>query len=548
MPTDAQALVIEILLHDDRWHGDGEWPPSPFRLFQALVAAAARGARLEQEDRQALEWLEALEPPTIATPRHVRSSRAVQAYVPNNDLDAVDGDPDLVERIRAPKRIQPRLLSNPPHFLYVWRFTSENNECMPSRRLVQIAHRLYQFGRGIDMAWARAHVLALDEAEDMLRRHPGSVHSPCANGNGRLSVPVRGSLRSLERRFDQFRSRLMRVQDGRRMQIHFRQPSKPVRRTVSYACPPHRLLYDIRMMEQPERFAPVMQREIAPLVKRLRDLAAARLREAGVQEVCIERYLVGRGADAQDKKRRVRIIPLPSIGHEFAGGGIRRVLVEVPQDSPLDNEDTRWAFEGLSWGEKVDPETGELTGGHILVESADTRMLRNYGIERQDGTIHWQTVTPAALPVHRRGKAGSNRLSTEKRAIKAVQTALRHADVRARPVRIRVQREPFDRNSRMAGDYDPDRFETHELWHVEIVFDAPVSGPLIIGNGRYLGMGLMAPCPPSDAYVLPLEGEGVPERCTPAFVEAARRAMIATASHLFGDPVEPFFHGHEENS
>ena len=548
MPSDTRALVIEIMLHDDRWHGDGDWPPSPFRLFQALVAAAARGARLEEADRQALEWLEALEPPTIAAPRQARVGQLMQAYVPNNDLDAVGGNPDLVEKIRAPKRTQPYLLQSSPHFLYVWRFAAEDSVHAPFQRLTRIVHQLYQFGRGIDMAWARAHVLTPEEAEAMLHGYPGSVHDPCDSGDRRLPVPTPGSLRSLEQRFAQFRSRLETVREGRTVQVHFRQPSKPVRRMVSYACPPHRLLFDIRQVGQPERFAPLMQRHIALLTAHLRDMAAARLRESGVDKARIERYLVGRGADAQDKKHRARIIPLPSIGHEFAGGGIRRVLVEVPQDCPLDEADVRWAFEGLCWHENVDAETGELTGGYMLVETTDTRMQRNYGAGRQSGAIHWRTITPAALPARRYGKAGSGRLHTEEHAIKAVRTALRHAGVRARPVRIRVQREPFDRNSHRADDYEPDRFDARQLWHVEIVFDTPVSGPLVIGNGRYLGLGLMAPCLSSDAYVLPLEGEGIPKQYGRAFVEAARRAMIAAASRLFGEPVEPFFHGHEENS
>jgi len=549
MSSDTRVLVIEIMLHDDRWHGDGDWPPSPFRLFQALVAAAARGARLQKADRQALEWLEALEPPTIAAPR-AGTGRTMLTFVPDNDLDgkATRGDPDRIEQIRSPKRTTPHLLVGSPRFLYVWHIEAQQDAARNYiSRLQQIAHQLYQFGRGIDMAWACAHELALEEAEVTLFRYSGSVHTPCASGSRRLSAPVRGSLRSLEQRFAQFRSRLQTVQDGRTVQVHFHQPPKPVRRTVGYACPPHRLLFDIRQADQPERFAPVTQRQIAPLVARLRNMAAARLCEAGVEEARIERYLVGRGADAQGKKQRVRIIPMPSIGHEFAGGGIRRLLVEVPQDCPLDNDDVRWAFEGLVWEESVDFETGELSGGHILVETTDTHMLRNYGVEQQSGAIYWRTITPAALPVRKRGKAGSERLNSEKDAIKAVQTALRHAGIRACPVHIRVQREPFDRNSHLADDYEPSRFNTRQLWHVKIVFSAPVSGPLVIGNGRYLGLGLMAPCSSFDAYVFSLQGDGLPEQYWQAFSDTARRAMIAAAAHLFRD-VEPFFHGHKENS
>ena len=60
-----QSLLIAVRFPEGRYHGredgfngaDG-WPPSPGRLFQALVAAAARGANLFPEDMRALKWLE----------------------------------------------------------------------------------------------------------------------------------------------------------------------------------------------------------------------------------------------------------------------------------------------------------------------------------------------------------------------------------------------------------------------------------------------------------------------------------------------------------
>ncbi|HIE55030.1 MAG TPA: type I-U CRISPR-associated protein Cas5/Cas6, partial [Chromatiaceae bacterium] len=555
MPSDTRALVIEIMLHEDRWHGDGDWPPSPFRLFQALVAAAARGTRLQEADRQALKWLEALEPPAIAAPCNVGTGRTMFAFVPDNDLDGKDakGNPDRIEQIRSPKRTTPHLLDGAPRFLYVWHFEAQQDAVRNHMdRVQQIVHQLYQFGRGIDMAWARAHVLAPEEAKTMLRGHPGGMHDPCDGGDRRLPVPTPGSLHSLEQRFAQFRQRLQIVQKGRTVRVHFRQPSKPVRRMVGYACPPHRLLFDIRKVGQPERFAPDTQRRVAPLVAQLRDLAAARLRAAGVEKARIERYLVGRGADAQDKKRRARILPLPSIGHEFAGGGIRRVLVEVPQESPLDKEDVRWAFEGLSWDENVDFETGELTAGHMLVETTDTRMLNNYGVERKNGAIHWRTITPAALPARRRGKTGSERLSTEEHVIRAVRTALRHAGVRARPLRIDVQREPFDRNSHMAGDYEPDRFDARQLWHVEIVLEEPVSGPLLIGNGRYLGLGLMAPVPRSErvgghlreVFTFELAGPPLAWEAAPRLLALVRAALMRMDAEQHGGKSCRLFSGH----
>ena len=47
-----RSLLITIRFHEGRYHGQEDrfngsdgWPPSPGRLFQALVAGAARGAR-----------------------------------------------------------------------------------------------------------------------------------------------------------------------------------------------------------------------------------------------------------------------------------------------------------------------------------------------------------------------------------------------------------------------------------------------------------------------------------------------------------------------
>jgi len=102
-----------------------------------------------------------------------------------------------------------------------------------------------------------------------------------------------------------------------------------------------------------------------------------------------------------------------------------------------------------------------------------------------------------------------------------VRQALRHAGVAAQAASVRVQREPFDRNASMAGEYAGGRFSSNRLWHVEIVFDRPVSGPVVIGDGRYLGLGVMAPVRPArekaesrDVVALRLAGDGVPAEAT----------------------------------
>jgi hypothetical protein len=80
------------------------------------------------------------------------------------------------------------------------------------------------------------------------------------------------------------------------------------------------------------------------------------------------------------------------------------------------------------------------------------------------------------------------------RAAEAVTKTLRFSNVRARVESVRVQREPFDSRGEPAEAFVVGtRFEKRRLWHVEITFDSPVMGPLVIGDGRFLGLGVMAP-------------------------------------------------------
>src|SRR5438445_9753880 len=69
-------LCITVRWFDDRYHGkdaDGEpeWPPSPLRLFQALLAAAYRRYGETDSFLASFRWLqnEAMPAPVIVAPR-----------------------------------------------------------------------------------------------------------------------------------------------------------------------------------------------------------------------------------------------------------------------------------------------------------------------------------------------------------------------------------------------------------------------------------------------------------------------------------------------
>ena len=358
------ALQIAVHFHDGRYHGERDgfndalgWPPSPARLFQALVAGAARGSAILPADQQALRWLEEIAPPNIAAPP-TRRGNAAPLFVPNNDLDAVGGDPARIAEIRVAKHWRPHYFDRREPVLYVWEFEPPDHH---AQRICKIASRLYQLGRGIDMAAATGSVVATDVARRNLMDHPGVLRRPGRGDSDRVAVASTGTLASLVERHQRARNRFR--PDGKGGTL-FVQPPKALFRYVSYDAPPKRLHFELRHLPSEERghdrgkFAPCSLRSAALLVADLRDAAMRRLQD-GLPDRAkeFERLIGGRGAGPHDIAQRVRVVPIPSIGMEHTDPSIRRVMVELPSACPFGSQDIEWAFAGLR---PRNPVTGEL--------------------------------------------------------------------------------------------------------------------------------------------------------------------------------------------
>jgi CRISPR-associated protein Csb2 len=345
--------------------------------------------------------------------------------------------------------------------------------------------------------------------------------------------------------------------------VLFRQAPKAQFRTFAYDRLPARLLFDLRPADGARPFRPVAQELSAHLTKVVRDLTATRLMCAlGDRAAEIRRLIVGLDAGPADVARRVRFMPLPSIGFTHADPAIRRVLVEIPPDCPIQQGDIAWALSGQSVPgfEQVDPDTGEILAETILASAADDSMLRHYGIGRP-GSRRWQTITPVALPERRpRGRiSGDLRAQADRSAARAVAEALRHAGQNWRGVDIRVQVEPFYRKGARADAFDPDRFKGR-LHHVQIDFPEPVAGPLVIGDGRWLGLGVMAPvleAPPAVHIFTIDRAEAPPVAEREILARALRRAVMARVNEELvqsrirsgnaprrTEPLPTFFTGH----
>lgn len=557
----STTLVVHVRFHDGRYHGEGDWPPCPARLFQALVAGVGLGGPLDADVKSALEWLEKLPPPLLGAPYAWRGQR-VMLYMPNNDLDVVGGDPRRVGKIRTAEKVfHPLLFDAGTPFLYVWPAVPEAERSHASA-ICSLADRIYQVGRGVDMAWAWGEVLEHSQVEALLASYPGQVFRPSTGTGGEpLRCPHRGSLASVENRYREYRQRFVTERKGKAVRLTFRQPPQPSFRTVAYDSPPSRRVYELRTRSSETSFEPWPLARASQLVTCLRDGAVDRLRKAlPGREAEIDRILVGRKPDGTNDgptTERVKIVPLPSIGHHNADHAIRRVFVEVPAACPLQAQDVHWAFSGL---EPLDAQTGEVFP-IVLTPAADGGMMRHYGIGDDATTRVWRTVTPTALPARARrrrieptrvmaeAKDGTERATERAHAAGAVTDALRHAGVRTPAESICVQREPFEADGERVEAFAlGTRFARERLWHVEVKFKAPVAGPLVIGDGRFLGLGVMAPVKRTQGVHAFAVESGLVAASEPVEVaRALRRAVIARVQHVLGPgkkPVPPFFTGH----
>lgn len=560
----TRALLISVRFHDGRYHGAGDWPPAPARLFQALVAAAAPPG-LDDVKAEALRWLEKLDAPTIAAPA-AHSGQNVNLYVPNNDLDAKGGDIRRIAEIRsATKRIRPHLFDATVPLLYIWRFDGDESQ---ADCICDIANGLYQLGRGVDMAWAVGELVDETKVEEQLGDYPGAIYRPSQGSKGlQLDCPATASLDSLEARHKARAMRFRHVKDGRKIRTEFVNAPRPRFRIVTYNSPATRLLFELRRTTAPGApFAPWPLKNAAALVRALRDGAFVRLDKQLNGSGVVEKVLIGRNATEADKMLRICIIPLPSIGHVHADPGIRRALVEVPPDCPIRADDIAWAFSGLVISAHgIDVGTGEITSDDYwmeqLVSASDNSMLAHYGVAEERAARLWRSVTPLALPeeVKRRrvdpanqregAKGGKERADEQQRACRAVIQALRHVGLREKVAGLRVQREPFYAKGERAETFAADtRFSKHQLWHVEIKFAEAVNGPLLLGNGRYCGLGLMAPVQQVEGVLAFSIVGGLTADANPVqLARALRRAVMTRVQNELGarEKLPVFFTGHE---
>jgi len=505
----TRYLCISVTLLDDLFHGcrdddEPEWPPSPMRLFQALLAGsklASRDGNWNGEKRAAFLWLESLEPPVIIAPAS-RPAAAYTLYVPNNDADQeFERQNRLTSKIVRPQRILNAVGvgRDLPQLHYVW--TVEGSQQAGAEEHYQVlcreARRLVALGRGIDQAIADGRVISSADlgtlsGERWYPRRGVQRVTPM------LRVPKTGSLADCERAYKTFTERIRWEQRGRSGRLTRVPPDKArcfamVAYMRATAMPPR----PYAAFELPEGVA-FCQENIVAVSAMLRSLACAEKQDFRAQfpGADTEVYLAGHVNGARQTPPRFSYLPLPSIGHEHSDGLIRRVLIAEPFGG--DGRRAAWAQRRLL-NQPLRDHDGNERG--VLMNS--WRRTSRSIIDRYVGEAReWTTVTPVILPGFDDFRGVSKEEQQAGRATKAEQLFMKAVVQAGLPAEIvesfTLRKAPFWPGSTHPSRYKrPDYLDTPRnrrfpAWHVYLRFREPVPGPIAIGAGRHCGLGLFA--------------------------------------------------------
>ena len=474
------GIEIQVRFLDDRYHGAGEWPPDPARVFQALVysghVGAASGCWTDSHD-DALEWLCALPDPEIDC-RPIRPSHAYSIFVPNNSLDRNR------RSTKTTKRVAPSLLNatndDRPDLIYRWAAPDAEEALAYIPALDQLASRLLALGWGIDMAVA----VAVAVPEENRPRAGYETLVPSQHSGRPMRTLAPGLLAHLRERHEASRVRVtVHGVDPYTRPTDFRIRSY---RKAGESAPRVWCAFGLQRING-ESFS-LDWRRLQDVAAWLRHMAGEAMREEfgdDEDEVWINSYVMGHTAK-HELGMRLSYLPLPSIGHLQSDAGIRRALIVAPPD-PVGRDVEAMELLRIKAPGRPLTRPGEKCPEAVLVSGlSDDRVLGRYCAS----AYSWRSVTPVILHGHNAGRKGLSVRKTEKLLFQAL-------DAGGYPVdavkRLSFQTAPYWPGCGSASAIKtPQHLNRWPRLHVSIDFKRPIEGPVAIGLGRHYGIGLFA--------------------------------------------------------
>jgi CRISPR-associated protein Csb2 len=243
-----------------------------------------------------------------------------------------------------------------------------------------------------------------------------------------------------------------------------------------------------------------------PLASRTTDLARA-LRGALIEihgDHALPETLSGHAESGPTERRHVAFVPLPFVGHEHADGALMGCALVLPRE--LSNGDRELLLRLVAkWEKERSDERGDLTLAGGTLPPFHVRRVDISAKVALDPTrwcrasTRFITATPIALDKNP-GKLRSNQCGTAYKAALEAQQSISDACLRVvgvRPLSVEVSLAPLLPGAQHVYNFlpwpgRPGRAPRVRV-HADIRFEASVRGPLLLGAGRYFGLGLCLP-------------------------------------------------------
>ncbi len=551
------ALGIEFLTgryvataYNDRRRA--EWPPHPARVFSALVATHFEDPDRDPREREALLWLESQAPPEIHG-TEARARDVVDVFVPVNDgyvvsdawreLEEVDearttlgsttGDKELAKARKAlgkaeaklatkiaksiapiegklpadtlklgasmlpdqrgkQARTFPSVVPDEPRVTLVWTAAEVSDELRGV--LDRLVARVVRLGHSSSLVSMR--VLA----DDQVVARPYRVPDP--DGDEVLRGVESGQLDRLCEDFARHQASEPRVMAAA-VHLYSEPRDRPAARVSSVFGEDWIVLTFV----DPPRLPTSRSVDIARAVRSALQVHSP---EQPPPEILSGHQPAG---GAPSERPHLAIVPLPFVGMRHADGDLRGVALILPRAATLAERKVVLRAIG-AWEQSDRADRGHepawipvlLAGGlDLRVQRQIAPTLSTLKVRRWCGPARqWATVTPIALDRH----PGDLRDRNSSALAKAVAEARDSIVAACRRIGLPMPRVEIHPTAPIVGAHKVREFPAYPpvpgrtrraLTHAVLEFDEPVGGPILLGAGRYYGLGLLCPCDGDDA-------------------------------------------------
>jgi CRISPR-associated protein Csb2 len=510
---------------------EAEWPPHPGRVFMALVAALYETKPLPgdieyaaswQEERAALEWLEALDAPSLKVSEHFDIRSVVTSYVPVNDK--------LSFPANKQPRTFPKVRPHDPNLFLIW------PDATPSNAHKNALYRLCQKVTRIGHSSSLVQMWRVPEGEDPSPDLYPITTPPRGSKAIHLRITTAGCLRELQQQFNG--DAIDRFFD---LSLSISSSTGKAKKEAEAVFAAEFGVKWTHSLPPPTRLRPMLT-ITRPYVRRLPAEAAisqgyfdsdlliltkqeglnlglestAALTEAlrgALLKACGEdapEWLTGHRAKGIPSERpHVALLPLAFAGFQHADGHLLGLAIAFPRDVPT--RERGRVLRPFLYDQNGQPAEIRLTLGKLGVWTLrqeertvpPVTLRAETWCQTKEPADTWASVTPVVLNRHPKLDPDADRAAWFAEIADIIAASCEHSGL-PRPVEIDLDKTAWHEGApraRPAGGGFPllpgkPGSPARQQVHVWLRFADPVQGPVILGAGRYRGYGLCKPISP----------------------------------------------------